>query len=158
MALVLHLAFFAFVGCLVTYWRRKRIADNVFQTRQGLWWANEKFKKTNTNLKVLSQPILQLYKKHKQTVVCSFTEWGIYISFPKMNDFMNVSLWRSLTSGKQQKVWDKQLTIIKDISEAIFQTLGDLSVQGLALSSDGYSEPSLLEEKTKSLPVETSEN
>ena len=71
---------------------------------------------------------------------------------------MNVSLWRSLTSGKQQKVWDKQLTIIKDISEAIFQTLGDLSVQGLALSSDGYSEPSLLEEKTKSLPVETSEN
>jgi len=161
-ALCLLPLLFVLITSIVTYMRRRKIESHINKGRYGLWWTDETFQNNNTNLKVIAQPIYQLYKKHKQVVVCSMTDWGIYISFPTMTNFMNISLLRSLTSGRQQRVWDKQLEMVKDISEVIFKTLGSLKGAGGTLlgasmgeahqleaqRDDSIDEPELLNEKS----------
>lgn len=118
---------FGVVGMVVTcsqYLNNLKIEENLEKTRRGLWWKEPEFEKFFPNLKPIENRIIEFYEKHKSQTIVSMTPKGIYIAFPQITDFMEVSLRKSLVSRKLQTKWNHQVEIISQVVQLLGELVG----------------------------------
>jgi len=123
-ASILIAGFVFLILAIKQYSRALRIEKNLEKNKKGLWWMDQAFRKAFPNLGPIEDRIHSFYRQTKSQTIVSFTSEGVFVAFPQITDFMEVSLGRSLTSKGLQKKWNNQVQTISLVVELIGELVG----------------------------------